>query len=53
METRGSQLLIAHLRSLDPAEPTALERLEQTLGEELVRQLLLALGQAINRQAVV
>lgn len=40
---RGSQLLIAHMRSLDPDEPTARDRLEETLGERLVREVLLAL----------
>lgn len=51
MATTASQLLIAHMRSLDPDEPTARERLEHALGEQLVEQLLLALGQEVNRQA--
>ncbi len=36
---RGSELLLAHMRSLDPAAPTARERLEQALGEALARKL--------------
>jgi hypothetical protein len=51
METRGSQLLIAHMRSLDPSEPSARERLEEALGEDLARQLVLVLGQGIKREA--
>lgn len=51
METRGSQLLVAHMRSLDPDEPTARERLEEALGEDLARQLVFVLGQAIKREA--
>ena len=44
MNERGLQLLEAHLRSFDPGEPTASERLEAALGASLARQLLLALG---------
>ena len=36
-------MLEAHLRSLDPGEPTAPERLEAALGESFARQLLFAL----------
>jgi hypothetical protein len=39
MKNRGSRLLIAHMRSLDPDEPTARERLERALGEALVQEL--------------
>lgn len=37
---RGLELLEAHMRSLDPDEATARERLEQALGESLTRRLL-------------
>jgi hypothetical protein len=40
---RGNALLLAHCSSLDPAAPTALERLEATLGPELARRLVAAL----------
>ena len=43
MTSRGSQLLEAHIRSLDPGEPTARERLEEALGERFTRRLVLAL----------
>jgi hypothetical protein len=43
MNERGSQLLEAHMRSLDPAEPTPQERLAEALGEPLARKLLFAL----------
>jgi hypothetical protein len=51
MEKRGSQLLIAHMRSFDPDEPTARERLEKALGEDLARQIVLALSQTVKREA--
>jgi hypothetical protein len=41
---RGFVLLSAHCRSLDPAVPTARERLEGTLGPELAHVLLFALA---------
>ena len=44
MTERGSQLLEIHLRSLDPAEPTARERLEAAMGESLARKLVFALA---------
>jgi hypothetical protein len=44
MNERGSQLLEIHLRSLDPAEPTARERLEEAMGESLARKLVFALA---------
>ena len=44
MNARGSQLLETHLRSLDPAEPTARERLAEAVGEPLARKLLFALA---------
>jgi hypothetical protein len=44
MNRRGLNLLEAHIRSLDPGEPTAHERLEDAIGEALTRQLLFALG---------
>lgn len=40
---RGEELLLAHLASLDPAEPPARKRLEDALGEELARRLVSAL----------
>ncbi|MDX6480449.1 MAG: hypothetical protein QOG85_959 [Gaiellaceae bacterium] len=43
MKKRGLQLLEAHLRSLDPSEPTAHERLEQAMGVPLTRHLERAL----------
>jgi len=43
MTGRGSQLLEAHIRSLDPGERTAHERLEEALGERFARRLVLAL----------
>jgi hypothetical protein len=43
MNERGSQLLEAHIRSFDPGEPTAHERLVEAIGEPLARQLLFAL----------
>jgi len=44
MNERGSQLLEAHIRSLDPTEPTARERLEDAMGESLARKLVFALA---------
>jgi hypothetical protein len=43
MNERGSQLLEAHIRSFDPGEPTARERLMEALGESLARKLVFAL----------
>jgi len=43
MNGRGQQLLEAHIRSLDPAEPTAQERLAEMIGEPLAQKLLSAL----------
>ena len=43
MNERGSQLLDAHIRSLDPGEPIARERLEAELGDALARKLVFAL----------
>lgn len=43
MNERGSQLLEAHIRSFDPGEPTARERLAEALGDSLARKLLYAL----------
>jgi hypothetical protein len=40
---RGSQLLEAHIRSFDPGEPTAQERLVEAIGAPLARKLLFAL----------
>lgn len=39
MSKRGLQLLQAHIRSFDPDEPTARERLDEALGEPLARLL--------------
>ena len=41
---RGHSLLVAHCASLDPATPTARERLEEKLGPELARKLVFALA---------
>jgi len=43
MKERGSQLLEAHIRSFDPAEATARERLAEALGEPLAKKLVSAL----------
>jgi len=43
MTERGSQLLEAHIRSLDPGEATAQERLAEVIGEQLAQRLLSAL----------
>ena len=43
MNKRGLQLLDEHLRSFDPGQPTARERLDEVLGEPLARKLVLAL----------
>ena len=40
---RGDDLLLAHLASLDPAEPPARARLEDALGAELAQRLVSAL----------
>ena len=40
---RGSQLLEAHMRSFDPAKPTARERLEAAIGQPLAWKLVFAL----------
>ena len=42
MTKHGLELLAAHLRSFDPGEPTARERLERELGAPLVQQLFVA-----------
>ncbi|HEY2374297.1 MAG TPA: hypothetical protein VGH82_17385 [Gaiellaceae bacterium] len=36
--------MIAHCTSLDPTAPTARERLEEKLGQELARKLVFALA---------
>jgi hypothetical protein len=38
------ELLAAHLHSLEPAGPSARERLEEVLGVELTQKLLFALA---------
>jgi len=43
MKDRGSQLLEAHIRSFDPGEATARERLAEALGEALAARLVSAL----------
>lgn len=40
---RGTALLLAHCASLDPASPTARDRLEDALGAELAHKLVWAL----------
>jgi hypothetical protein len=44
MTERGSQLLEAHIRSFDPGEPSARERLEAAMGKSLARKLVFALA---------
>jgi len=44
MEEVQMRLLAAHCRNLDPATPTARERLERALGKELAGKLLFALA---------
>jgi hypothetical protein len=46
MKERGSQLLEAHIRSLDPGELSARDRLVEAIGEPLAQKLLSALGSA-------
>jgi len=48
MSERGQELLEAHIRSLslDPAQPTARERLEEAIGEALAWKLVFALRPA-------
>jgi hypothetical protein len=41
---RGTELLVAHLESLDPQAVQARERLEVRLGHELARKLVFALS---------
>jgi hypothetical protein len=48
---RGTELLLAHLASLDPDEPAARERLEDALGEELARKLVSALCAGAPRRS--
>ena len=43
-QERGTALLSAHCRNLDPLTPTARERLEDELGYELTRRLVSALA---------
>ena len=43
MNERGAHLLEEHMRSLDPSEATARERLEEAIGEPLARKLIFAL----------
>jgi hypothetical protein len=40
---RGLELLVAHVRSLDPETPTAKDRLEQVIGRDLAHRLVFAL----------
>ena len=44
MSTRGLDLLAAHCASLDPAVPSARERLDAVLGRDLARMLVFALS---------
>jgi hypothetical protein len=41
---RGTQLLAAHLRSLDPRAVPARQRLDRKLGDKLARKLVFALA---------
>jgi len=43
-QARGRDLLLAHCASLDPATPTARERLDAVLGPTLARKLIFALN---------
>jgi hypothetical protein len=43
-DDRGLAVLVAHCASLDPAAPTARERLDEKLGPELARKLVFALA---------
>ena len=43
-QERGSALLLAHTSRLDPATPTARERLDTLLGPALARKLVFALS---------
>jgi hypothetical protein len=49
--TRGTKLLAAHCKSLDPAATTARERLDAALGPELARVLVFALATAGHGRA--
>jgi hypothetical protein len=51
MKNRGLQLLAAHIRSFDPAAPTARQRLEASLGEPFARRLVQALLPASSSRA--
>jgi hypothetical protein len=44
MNTRGQELLEAHIRSLDPGSPSAQERLEEAMGPALARKLVFVLA---------
>ncbi|MGH3008819.1 MAG: hypothetical protein ACRDLM_05355 [Gaiellaceae bacterium] len=48
---RGPRLLIAHLKSLDPATLTAQQRLAIALGPQLAHKLLFALAPGRQRQS--
>jgi len=48
--TRGLELLLAHVNSLDPDAPTARERLDVALGPELARKLVFALSAGAPRE---
>jgi hypothetical protein len=49
MRKRGLQLLEAHIRSFDPDAPTARERLEAMLGEELTQEAVRAvMGRSVD-----
>lgn len=50
-EGRGHVLLLAHCSSLDPATPTARERLDAVLGPALARKLIFALSASARRVA--
>ncbi|HZS30488.1 MAG TPA: hypothetical protein VFA37_04465 [Gaiellaceae bacterium] len=43
-KARGLRLLVAHLQSLDPDQPTARRRLAAALGPRLAHQLVFALA---------
>jgi hypothetical protein len=45
---RGSRLLAAHLRSLDPTTPCAVRRLEDSVGSQLARKLVFALAPGLH-----
>jgi hypothetical protein len=48
---RGLALLLAHCASLDPDSPTARERLDEALGQDLAQKLVFALSSGTKSRA--